>query len=396
MSSIDPQLLWSYLEATTMLVFSDRTQLLHQHRVLKYVSSVASKNDQHEALFFLFERQYALTGSSVPTTKSQSGTATKQHTPPPRVWTYDMMRSCCGMSLPIFVLLNGPDDLWDEIMDDLTGPSRHRLETINRLLEDHRNSFWAVTHIASSINELLSHAIWKGNHAIVNRLRRQGAELNVLLEDYPIPPVAALQRLISGSEIHRVKGIRKTHDSARNFKDWDARRIQMSLISAISSFADDATLQRIITMASSETRPYLGPRRTPVIEAIRAGDTNMLEHLLKLGASPNQCCNNSVSPLMYATAWREQGSIDVLLAHGADLRYKDRNGNDAASYTILYIPEVVHTPKAYGDEVESTDEEDIWRNLQGSVLRDVRGKFATPRYKQRSFSDPVCHLDAEP
>src|SRR3954467_1198709 len=64
-----------------------------------------------------------------------------------------------------------------------------------------------------------------------------------------------------------------------------------------------------------------GPHTTtPVIDAVRAGNTAELERLLSAGADANQRAGvNDWTPLMHAIHKGQTKSVRVLLRHGADV-----------------------------------------------------------------------------
>lgn len=71
----------------------------------------------------------------------------------------------------------------------------------------------------------------------------------------------------------------------------------------------------------------------PIIGAARDGDTTRIERLIREGADPNvQAGVNNWTPLEHAIHKNQEGSVRVLLAHGADV-----NGRGGAGVTPLIM-----------------------------------------------------------
>lgn len=65
----------------------------------------------------------------------------------------------------------------------------------------------------------------------------------------------------------------------------------------------------------------------PIVEAARSGDTAQLEELLGEGADPNIHAGvNHWTPLLHAIHKNQEGSVRVLLAHGADVDLRGGGG----------------------------------------------------------------------
>lgn len=73
------------------------------------------------------------------------------------------------------------------------------------------------------------------------------------------------------------------------------------------------------------------PDDPALIRAAQKQDANRLEELLDKGGNVNAQDRYGATPLMIAAYNGDKESVRVLLAHGADTRHTDNNGNTAYS-----------------------------------------------------------------
>jgi ankyrin repeat protein len=73
---------------------------------------------------------------------------------------------------------------------------------------------------------------------------------------------------------------------------------------------------------------------TPLIGAIYFNQTNVVQYLAEAGADVNLASKNGNTPLMWASAWGDNGIIMVncLISHGANLEAKDQFGATIFDY----------------------------------------------------------------
>lgn len=71
--------------------------------------------------------------------------------------------------------------------------------------------------------------------------------------------------------------------------------------------------------------------RSALIAAVLNDKTKCVEVLLQLGADPNLCDENNVSPLMHAVIDNKRAMARLLVRNGANPYLKDRTGRDAMS-----------------------------------------------------------------
>ncbi len=99
--------------------------------------------------------------------------------------------------------------------------------------------------------------------------------------------------------------------------------------------ADDVDKVKFLVQhgADINERSRMLPAWTPLIMAVYAGQTNMVHCLLEAGADPNIAGRDGKTPLIWATGG-EQGVplVKDLIAHGARLDAKDKNGNTAYDF----------------------------------------------------------------
>lgn len=69
--------------------------------------------------------------------------------------------------------------------------------------------------------------------------------------------------------------------------------------------------------------------KDPLIESVKRGDATKVNTLLKSGISPNRVDNIKRTPLMYAAGLGQIEIMRALLAKGADINTRDRNGDTA-------------------------------------------------------------------
>jgi len=82
---------------------------------------------------------------------------------------------------------------------------------------------------------------------------------------------------------------------------------------------------------------------TPLLHVVVEGDLPMIDLLLGRGADPNAVTDDSETPLGFAVAWRQAGSIARLLAAGAD---PNRVGDYGPDCTHLDHALVMDWPEA--------------------------------------------------
>ena len=69
---------------------------------------------------------------------------------------------------------------------------------------------------------------------------------------------------------------------------------------------------------------------SPLASAARTGDTARIQQLITAGADPNAGSGvNGWSPLMHAIHKNQPGSVEALLAAGADVNLRGTNGQTA-------------------------------------------------------------------
>lgn len=72
-----------------------------------------------------------------------------------------------------------------------------------------------------------------------------------------------------------------------------------------------------------------------MLEAVIKDDAEVVEKLLELGADPNRIEDKDrATPLHFALTFNSQKSIPVLLAHGADINCRDREGSSSWDYAV--------------------------------------------------------------
>ena len=151
----------------------------------------------------------------------------------------------------------------------------------------------------------------------MDRIRRYGADLNVHMKAYSIPPMARARSINS----RLTQQVLEEGSNLRIFAL--ARLYEIPPIASESKAAlpeRDAILTSIISQSDADLDSGDEKScRTPLIEAIRANNLNMMEYLLNHGASPNMCCQHGISPLMYATTLGDDASVFILTQRGADV-----------------------------------------------------------------------------
>jgi uncharacterized protein len=73
---------------------------------------------------------------------------------------------------------------------------------------------------------------------------------------------------------------------------------------------------------------------SPICKAIIKGDVEAVKKFVTYGVNVNET-SNGLTPLMLAARYNNVEIVKVLLANGADKKYKDEKGNDAMKYAEM-------------------------------------------------------------
>jgi ankyrin repeat protein len=114
----------------------------------------------------------------------------------------------------------------------------------------------------------------------------------------------------------------------------------------------DSALVRDLVKAGAPVNPKPASHLTPLARAVTSNQINLIKLLIQLGADVNQRDGNRISPLEYAaySDYGDTNAIQLLLAAGARLDDKDKDGSTAADiarkYNHAYMAKALETPVA--------------------------------------------------
>ncbi len=114
---------------------------------------------------------------------------------------------------------------------------------------------------------------------------------------------------------------------------------------------------------------------TPLIYATFGGDSTMVTHLIDKGANPNEADDDGFSALSWAALCNHVGTIQVLLARGAQINYVDKLGMTS----LLYAASIDYGDTAVLEKLIAGGADLKAKNKQGQTALDLAKNYRHTR-----------------
>eukprot|EP00794_Sanderia_malayensis_P016812 gene16812-18508_t len=186
----------------------------------------------------------------------------------------------------------------------------------------------------------LKHASWQGNPAAVSKfLEKSNAEINCKNEEGMTPLLLAtrdvnlFQKLKIVKNYHPLKVVKMLlkHQADATIGDDNGRTAFHHLLGNVGLTTEEI-LKTLLLKSAPKIEQFDNSDSSPLHEACKFGDPNIVQALLKQGASVSAQNANGTTPLHHAVTFGHVKLSELLIRCGADPNVADNIGCSAVDY----------------------------------------------------------------